>query len=361
MLCCFCPWIEALLQSATKLTALSILANMAMRPVALRPLRALRQLELVLSELGPRMLSQLVAEIPYCCALEMLTLQHVESPPEWSYRNDVALPDMCLDTMPALRHVQLEGCFPAGRFRLPPACTVRLDAVLMEDELCGQLCIKGRKALAASLRLLTLGQSCLEAWPAELRQLRKLHYLELRYEECAPAQPLQLDLIALKDIPHVALRFERAAELRYTGGAWKSIRISGACVDFANVDDFVLGTGSFFITCMAELSAPMIELIIEACRRYQLDWVRWGTNFMEASTDIYMAGICNTQDFVEGRYRSDLVTPEDFWPSSDMRACFSADVWPEYKHRTQEEKPCSSPPKVELVIVDCCDRMWCTT
>ena len=80
MLCCFRPWIEALLQSAISLTALPVSANGAVRPAALRPLRALRHLEPVLSkpQLCTSTLSQ--AELPHCSALETLTLQHVEAP-----------------------------------------------------------------------------------------------------------------------------------------------------------------------------------------------------------------------------------------------------------------------------------------
>ena len=358
VLCCFRPWIEALLHSATNLTALSILANGAVRPAALRPLRALRHLELVLSEpqLCTRTLSQLMAELPHCCALEMLTLQHVESTPRWSDRSDFPLPDMCFDRMAALHHVQLKGCFPSGRLRLPPACTVRLDVVLMEDELYEQLCEEEWNAIAKSVRLLTLGQSCLAAWPAGLQELSKLHYLELYYEYCAPVQPL--DLIVLRDIPHVALSFRRSAKLHYTGGAWKSICIANACVDFTNVDDFVTGTECFFIFCMVGLSWPTTAAIEEACRWNRVDWFQWGNDFTDTNAGIYLRGISNTEDFVEGRYKRGLVTPQDFWPSNDMRACFSADVWREYVHPIQEEQSCPSPSKIVLEIFDCCDRLY---
>ena len=73
---------------------------------------------------------------------------------------------------------------------------------------------------------------------------------------------------------------------------------------------------------------------------------------METSADANMTSISKTQHLVEGCYESCVVTPEDFWPSSDMRARFSADVWPEYIDPTQEDEPSSGPSKFVLMIVD---------
>ena len=162
-----------------------------------------------------------------------------------SDRGNLSLPDMQFNSMHAVHHIKVEGCFPSGRFCLPPACTVRLNVVLMENELYMQLCKEEWNALAASLHLLTLVQSSLEAWPAGLLELSQLHCLKLCYQDCAPVQPL--DSTVLSDIPHVALPFRRSAELHYTGGAWKSIFICCACVHFSDVDGFVLGPYRFFL------------------------------------------------------------------------------------------------------------------
>ena len=180
----------------------------------------------------------------------------------------------------------------------------------MDGKLHEQLCDKDWSALAACLELLTLAQWQLEAWPAGLRELGKLRYLELRCTDYAPAQPL--DLIMVRDIPHVFLFFGVSAELRCTGGAWRSICISNACVHFSYAGSFVQGTERFFLYCIEEQSRPMIEAIKAACIQNHTAWWQWGTDNAETSIDTHMAGISNTRHLVEGQCESCLVTPDEF-------------------------------------------------
>jgi hypothetical protein len=256
------PWVQHVLLGATILTALSMkVSALAPWPIFSR-LPVLRELELTGRDDGAEWLTvaDFLKDLRYCSNLEWLRIADEDK----RYGGIVSvLPDMVLDGLANLRHVELQGWFPRRSFALPPRCRLLLDSRVEYTALWAQHWQK-LKRQAAVLQL-DFRKEALQAWPAGLEHFGQLQFLSLG---CLSAD--RQDIAALQGVPHVSVQVRDPSSLLLTAGTWESLLIVGHngfdnC--FSNIDAFVQGTKSFPFIVHRGTSQSLYARLQEACDR----------------------------------------------------------------------------------------------
>lgn len=259
----------------------------------------LKELELKLQGAQP-WLPTFLADISYCSTLESLKITAGE--PD-IVSQSALLPDVYLNAMPNLKHVELEGWYPGHNLSLPPGCLLRLHIA------CGPSLVWGEGQAFESIKqhtlVLCLADLLVADWPCEIQAFERLRYLELWWGRSTE----ELDLARLKHIPHVRLRLYSYAELSLTSISWQSLEILAARGDFkiafSDVSAFVRGTKEIIFSCSDsdEETHLMMESIQDACRRhgvecyvscrqYLKDAEYDGYNYITLSTSKHLAQDC---------------------------------------------------------------------
>ena len=264
------PWIQHVLLGATILTALSINFSALACPPILSRLPVLRELELTASGYGrgeKAWLADFLMDLRYCSTLEWLRIADLET--QFDYIVS-PLPDMVLDGLTNLRHLELHGWFPERSFALPPGCVLLLEGSFEHTDMWAQHWQK-LKCQAVLLQL-DFWNAAIQAWPAGLEHFGRLQFLWLG---CCLAE--MQDIAALQGIPHVFLQVQNPTSLLLTAGTWESLLVvglSGFDITFSNIDAFVQGTTCFSFIMHQGTSQSLHARLQEACDRQGITYFR---------------------------------------------------------------------------------------
>ena len=169
------PCLWALLLRARSLTALSTHLAAVPRSIHLSHL-PLRHLEIFVCSRCTHSLALLLCDVSHNCTLESFTLAFNPIDGFKGMRDSLQLPDMHLRSMPSLKHVRLENCFPVGELSLPDDCFLFLEVVCGKDIMWNQHWEK----LQSHTTVLRLNTSEFVDRPGGLQSFSKLQYLELK-------------------------------------------------------------------------------------------------------------------------------------------------------------------------------------
>ena len=252
-----------LLQGATGLTSLSIHTPTFPRSFLVHQL-PLRHLEIgVPSSATPcQSVAMLLFDVRQSCTLESLTIVFNPTNEIAGMRDYLQLPDVRLRSMPSLKHVRLENCFPVHKLFLPDDCALSLDVV----------CDKARdwqwyrENLECHTTVLRLSSSWFVE-PHEFASFSRLQYLELdmKGDWCQ-------DLAGLQHIPRVKVISRDLHKMILTGGSWQSLELyhfGQYLAAICDVDSFVRDTRSFTLMVKSQhrFSKALIQGVQDACLR----------------------------------------------------------------------------------------------
>ncbi len=254
------PWVKELLLGAISLAALSTSTG-ALPGGPIAQCLPLRHLELFLSHVTEDSEEQILADVSCCLTLESL---RISSSGLGLMVDSEGLAGMHFHSMPCLKHVRLDGCYPYKALQLPADCSLFLDLSCMGNFKFHEHDEKFRDH-AIVLRLNTADDT---DWPSGLLKLSKLQFLELDSVGGFSDQ----DLADLQHIPEVKISLDSEDQLLLTGGSWDSFEIfqfGQLDLTISDVDSFVRGTKSF--TLMSEssqgASKDLFRELKAACRR----------------------------------------------------------------------------------------------
>ena len=255
--CYLQPWLRALLSGATRLTALSIVADSIPWPPVLG-LIPIRQLEISMRWVKP-WLDVITADLSLCSSLEALKIADIGIR---DHKQSMGLPDLLLHDISTLQRVELIGWYPKERFMLPPGCLLRmvlnLTAAEWED-------LQGK---ACSTSMLYLSGLDVQAWPAGIQSMSKLQFLALHSSSMKDQ-----DLAMLRHIPYVYLDLKFYSTFTLSSGSWQSLQICGALgfkIDFSDADSFVRDSGQFYFegsSFFNKYTEGTFKVLSEACTR----------------------------------------------------------------------------------------------
>ncbi len=254
------PWVQKLLLGAGCLTALSI----SMGALPCTPIMQhlpLRHLELLITNVRGPIEEQLFVDVSCCLTLESL---RIVSRGLGQMTDSCGLSNMDFSSMPWLKHVRLDGCYPYSALQLPADCSLFLDLSCMGNFKWHEHEEKFRDH-ATVLRINTANDT---DWPAGLQHFSQLQFLELDTVGGFSDQ----DLADLQHIPNVKISLDSNDQLLLTGGSWNSLEIfqfGELDLTISDVDSFVKDTKAF--TFMSEnsqgASKELFQKLKGACRR----------------------------------------------------------------------------------------------
>ena len=258
------PCLWTLLLRARSIKALSTHLAAVPRSIHLSHL-PLRHLEIFVCSRCTHSLALLLYDISHNCTLESFTLAFNPIDGVKGMRDSLQLPDMHLRSMPSLKHVRLDSCFPVGELSLPDDCSLFLEAVCIKDIMWDQHWEK----LQRHTIILRLNTAELVDRPGGLQSFSKLQYLELK----AKGNWTQ-DLAGLQHVPHVKVIADGKYIMPSTGGSWESLEI----FVFGKLDASLFGVESFVrdIRSFTLMSESQHEASQELMRKIQDECLRQG-------------------------------------------------------------------------------------
>ena len=199
-----------LLQGATGLTALSI--HTATFPSSLLvhqlPLRLLK-IGVSSGETHWQSLAMLLFDVSHSCTLESLTIIFNPANEILGMPDSLQLPDVRLYSMPSLKQVRLENCFPVHKLFLPDDCALSLDVVC---DKAADWCWY-RKTYQCHTTILRLNSS----WFMERHGLQG--FSKLQHLEATMKGDMSQDLADLQHVPHVKVIAQDLHSMILTGGS----------------------------------------------------------------------------------------------------------------------------------------------
>ena len=254
------PLVKELLLGAVSLTALSTsMGALPGGPIVQR--LPLRHLELFISHVTEQSEEQILADVSCCQTLESV---RIVASGLGLMTDSEGLRGMDFRSMPCLKQVRLDDCYPYGALHLPADCSLFLDVSCMGCFKWHEHEEKFREHTTV-LRINTAGDT---DWPSGLQNFSTLQFLELDTVGGFSDQ----DLADLQHIPNVKISLDSEDVLQLTSGSWNSLEIfqfGQLDLTISDVDSFVRDTDSF--TFMSEssqgASKELFQELKGACRK----------------------------------------------------------------------------------------------
>ena len=254
-------------------------------------------------------------------------------------------PDICLSHMPKLQHFELEEqALPRDKLALPSGCQLFIKLCGYQPELSGEDCLE---SVSRHATIMCVNIVALRAWPATLGSFGlQLLVLELIANNMVNS-PL-LDLVVLRDIPHVRLYSRSFLNLLLTGGSWQSLDIhsdEGLYVEFSDMGAFVTST-KLFSFCYGYMDihslgtrmmcAAMVDNMQATCGKYDMKCYKTSHSFSSLGMLRWVTRISNkkleppfdTQEVLRAskptiwqlKELNTLAPYEDFWPQDPCKS-----------------------------------------
>ncbi len=261
------PWVQKLLLSAGSLKALSTHIHTIPRSSILQHL-PLRHLEVAVSSRTFYWLEELFTDVSRSLTLESLRIScNAAEETSRHYFCDgtsMRLPTMHLLSMPSLKHVRLDNCFPGHELALPAGCALFLDVLDVNGVMWEALWQK----LQNHTTVLQLYYFDFTQWPHRLESFSNLQYLGLDMNVLWVP-----DLADLQHIPHVRIVPAPGKHLQLTAGSWQTLEIfdlGQLRIHISDVDSFVRDTRDFtFMSAESPYgSHVVIKQVQDACLRH---------------------------------------------------------------------------------------------